>query len=179
MAALKSTLLTNRDAVPALRTDAFISGGVMKQSYGFVFTGASDAAGTTYRLCSVPSDTRLNSLEYAKDTLGSGCFLDVAVWYPTAIPVGGGSFLSSQLGGVCISSSNFLTNIADAAQNTWSTLTSLANTRQEANFQEMPLWQMLGMVSDPEISLDIGFSVRLAVASAGYVGMKATYVDSI
>ena len=173
---LKSTAITNRDAVPTVHTDALISGGAVFQSYGYVFTGATDAAGTYYKLCQMPSDARLSNLEYAKDTLGSGCFLDVTVWYPTTVPTGGMQFLAASKSATVISSSAFLTNIADAAQNTWLTVVSLANTTQEANYQEMPLWQMIGMAADPGIYVDIGFSVRIAVASAGYVGMKASYV---
>lgn len=174
---LKSTALTNRDAVPKVLTDPFIAGGVVSQAYGYVFTGAADSAASNYKLVSVPSNCRLSSLSMINGALGSGCVLDVAVWYPTTVPQGGGAFLAASLGGTLIGSSNFTTAIVGNTTNTTpSELVVTTNTLQGPNYQEMPLWQMLNLASDPETAFDIGFSVRIAVASAGYIGLKATYV---
>lgn len=173
---LKSTAITNRDASPTVHTDSQISGGQRNEAFGFVFTGAADSAGSAYKLCQVPSDARITDLQYVANTLGSGCFFDVGVWYPTALQPGGMSFLSSALAGVMVSSSNFKTNIAEASTTTWTTLMDTGNTRQGVNYQEMALWQMLNLSADPGIYLDLGFSIRLAVATAGYIGLKASYI---
>jgi hypothetical protein len=174
---LKSTLLTNRDATPKLLTDGFIAAGNLSQCYGYVFTGASDAAGSAYRMVTVPSGARLSSLSMINDTLGNSSKVDVAAWYPTVVPVGGGAFLSASSNAALISSSSFKTGVlGDTTNTTPSELIVTTNTNQNANYQEMPLWQMLGLASDPECMIDLGLTVRVAVAAAGYVGMKATYL---
>lgn len=173
---LKSTAITNRDAVPKVNTDAFISGGQVDQAYGWVFTGSADSAGSQYRLCQVPSDVRLSALDFSNTALGSGCILDIAVWYPTYVPPGGGAFLASSLASTLISSSAFNTGIVgNTATATFTNQIVATNTFNGVNYQEMPLWQMVGLTSDPEIPLDLGISVRLAVATAGYIGLKATF----
>ncbi len=174
---LLSTLLTNRDAVPKVLTDGFIAEGTLTQGYGYVFTGASDAAGSAYRLVSVPSNSRLSSLSLINTTLGNSSVIDTAVWYPTVVPQGGGAFLAASLGASIIGSSVFKSNmLGDTTNTTPLELIITTNTRQGPNYQEMPLWQMIGLSADPECMLDIGISVRVAVATAGYVGMKATYI---
>ena len=177
MATLKSTLITNRDATPKVFTDAFISGGQLSQSYGFIYTGASDAAGTNYKMVSVPSDARLSSLGFINTTLGNSSKVDVTAWYPTTIQSGGGNFLAQSLAGTIISSSAFVAGmLGDTTNNTMLELITVATTLNYPQYQEMPLWQFLGLATDPGLSIDLGLSVRVAVATAGYIGMKATYV---
>ncbi len=177
MADLKSTIITNRDATPKLLTDGSIAGGQLSQSYGFIFSGASDAAATAYRLVPVPSNARLTSLGLSNTTLGNSSVIDIGVWYPTVVPVGGGAFLAASLNGTMISSSAIRSGMLGDTANT-TPLECLINTTAHLgiNYQEMPLWQMIGLSSDPECVLDIGVSVRVAVATAGYVGLRATYV---
>lgn len=171
---LKSTLLTNRDATPKVLTDAYLSGGILEEVQGSVKTNNNDNAGSQYRLLQVPSNARLSSLIWQSDALGSGCIVDVAVWYPTSLPLGGGNFLASGSSAALISSSIFATGLTAPAANA---LTDITN--QSLNYliplQETPLWNVLGLAADPEVSFDIGFTVRVATASAGYVGLKARY----
>lgn len=171
---LKSTLLTNRDATPKVLTDASLSGGVMSEVQGSAKTGASDGGGSTYKLISIPSNARLSQLYWQSDTLGSGCVVDVGVWYPPALPLGGANFLAYGSSAALIGTSFFATALtANGAQ----ARTDITN--QSLNYliplQETPLWNVLGLPSDPEISFDIGFVVRVATASAGYVGLQARY----
>lgn len=176
MANLYSTLITNRDATPKVLTDGFIAEGTLTQGYGFIFSGASDVAGTAYKLVSVPSNARLNALGLTNTTLGNSSVIDIGVWYPTVVPTGGGAFLAASLGGTMIGSSNFTTGmLGDTANVTPLEMIKTTNTRQGPNYQEMPLWQMLNLTTDPECMIDIGVSVRVAVATAGYVGLRATY----
>ncbi len=176
MATLKSTLITNRDANPKVLTDGAVSGGQMSMSYGFIYTGASDAAGTNYKMVQVPSSARLSSLGFINTTLGNSSSIDTTVWYPTTVPSGGGAFLAQSVAATVISSSCFKTAIlGDTTNATYLELISTANTLNYPQYRELPLWQVVGLTSDPEIEFDIGFSVRVAVATAGYIGLNATY----
>lgn len=172
---LKSTLITNRDATPKVLTDAYLAGGIMEEAQGSVKTGASDNAASVYRLVQVPSNARVSAIFWQADALGSGCQLDVAVWYPTTLPLGGGNFLASGSSAALISSSIFATALAGSGSAV--ALTEITN--QSLNYtiplQETPLWNVLGLASDPEIDFDIGFSLRFATASAGYAGLKVRY----
>ncbi len=172
---LKSTILTNRDANPKVLTDSFLSGGIMEEVQGAVFCGI-DTAKSFYRCVTVPSNARVSELYWQADAVGSstGAALDVAVFYPTTIPTGGGNFLAASLAGTLISSSIFATNLS---ANSAVALTLITNQSTNYNIalQETPLWNVLGLTADPMITFDLGFAVRVATANTGYVGLKCRY----
>ncbi len=101
----------------------------------------------------------------------------MAVWYPTYVPQGGGANLANSVAGTLISSSVFLANISIPDTNQAFTTAMPAITTLTVQQQELQLWQMLGLAADPEIALDIGFSVRTACAINGYVGLRARYAE--
>lgn len=173
---LKSSLLTNRDATPKVLTDSYLAGGIMEEVQGSVKTGASDSAASAYRLITVPSNAKISQLYWQADAIGSSgpTQLDVAVWYPTTLPQGGGAFLASGSAAAFISSSIFATALT---ANSATALTEITNqsTNYSIPLQETPLWNVLGMASDPEVSFDIGFSLRTAMQTAGYVSLKCRY----
>lgn len=171
---LKSTLLTNRDATPKVLTDAFLAGGLLEEVQGSVKTGASDTANSYYRLVQVPSNAKLSTLQWQSEALGSGCIVDVGVWFPSFIPTGGGAFLSSGSSGAIIGTSFFATGLTAPAANALTEITN-QSTNYLIPLQETPLWNVLGMLVDPEIDFDIGFVTRVATAAAGYIGLKARY----
>lgn len=170
----KSTLLTNRDATPKVLTDGFLSGGTGTDTVGSVQVGTSDSAGSFYRLVQVPSNARIDSIRWQSGALSNSCALDIAVWYPTTIPTGGGNFVPSACAGAIIASSVFATNLLAGSANQATDVTN-----QSGNYliplQETPLWNVLGFATDPELFFDIGFSVRVATGASGYVGLKVAY----
>jgi len=176
---LKSNQITNRDATPKVLTDAGIGAGSVNHSQDWVYSAGSDSAASAWRICQVPSEGFLGNIEFMNGALGSGCVLDIAAWYPTNFQSGGGAFLAQSLTGTLISSSAFLAQINGNTAN--ATFTSGMSNTATGSFSGInylmtqPLWVILGLSSDPECDIDIGFSVRLAVSSAGYVGMKTSY----
>ena len=175
---IKSNIITQRDAT-GLKTllgpqDAV---GVVKEVIGVDRTSAAIVdAGTTIRLCPVPSRARIVDVQYARETLGTSA-LDIAVWYPTDIPQGGEDAPAASNEAALISSSAFATNITgtDAGLD-WTSGLGLA-TAPTLQARTQPLWQLLGLSQDPGIDLDLGFTVRTATAEQGYVGMRVRYVD--
>lgn len=171
---LKSTIISNRDASPKVLTDAFVSGGEVRESEGFVQTGsAADAVGSTYRLCQVPSNARVTSLVLQNDALGAGAVVNIGVYYPTTVPVGAG--LSSALAGTAINASAFAAAVSVAAVGAATEVVTRANVA--INLQEQALWQLAGLTSDPLIYLDIVITVSVITAAQGYVSLKAKYIE--
>jgi hypothetical protein len=169
---LKSTLITNRDATPKVLTDSYISGGEIKESEGYVLTGAADQIASTYRLCQVPSNARVCSLDFQSSGCGSAAQVDVCVFYPTFIPVGAG-LVASQASQM-INTTLFGTNVACSSAVAATNLITTANIA--INVQEQPLWQAAGLTSDPMIDLDLGLYVTGSTSAAGYVSLKARYM---
>lgn len=174
---IKSRVIAARDGVPPLLTDPINSKGDLKAVVGVGETGdAIMDAGSTMRLISMPSNGRLQSLEYSKVTTGTTT-LDIAAWYPASIPQGGENAPAAALEGTLISSSFFLIGIAGVDGTVGWTTAFGATTTPSLQVYTQPIWQILGLANDPGIDIDLGVSVRVATAEQGYVGMRATYVD--
>lgn len=170
---VSSTVITNRDATPKVLTDAYISGGRVMAAEGYVQTaGATDGIGSIYRMLSIPSNARVDAVKIATNALGTGCTLNVGVYWPTFIPVGAG--LASSIANTVINTTLFASALAASNANAITDITnqSTANTIQ---LQEVCLWQAAGLASDPNIDLDICVSVAGAVAAQGYIGLKASF----
>ena len=151
------------------------SNGNMREVIGADRTPAAIIdAGSKLVFCPVPSCARIVDLDYAKETTGTTA-LDVAVFYPTTIPQGGFNAPAASLAGTLISSSAFATNLAGSDLGIgWTSLLGLA-TGPTLQAQMQPLWQLLGLASDPGIDLDMGFTVRTATVEQGYVGLRVKY----
>lgn len=176
---IKSTVLAARDAVPKVLSEGTLAKSRVIEAYGSqkVSPAGSDlnAAGTQIRLVQVPSTARISALQYCGTSTGTSA-LDIAVWYPSYVPGGGANFLTTA-GGTLISSSKFLTNFIIPDTNSVFTTAFPAMSVMGPDVLEQPLWQMLGLATDPEMALDVGIVVRTACSINGYVGLKATYIE--
>ncbi len=174
---IKSVVLTGRDASPKVLQESALDRGSVKEGFGVqcVSNAGTDlnTAGTQIRLVTVPSVARISTMDYAGTSCGTSA-IDLAVWYPTLVNKGG---MATGTSGALISSSKFVTNITipDTNQVFITAFPSIAT--MGLGVQEQPLWQMIGLTSDPGISLDIGFTVRTACAINGYVGLRVRYVE--
>lgn len=176
---IKSTVLAARDTNPRLGAEDTLARGTLKSAYGCqrVSSAGTDlnTAGTQIRLISVPSTARISELDYTATSCGTTS-LDVTAWYPTYVPQGGANFLANSLAATTISSSTFLGAIRPAdTDQAWVTAFPAVTTLTMQQ-QEQPLWQVLGFTADPEIPIDLGFSVRTACAINGYVGLRAKFI---
>jgi hypothetical protein len=166
---IKSKVIANRDAAPAVITDAILARGTVQESIGTDKLPTTADIGSQARLCTVPSSARLSSLERFNAGIGTSA-LDVAVWYPTVVAPRSGITASA-----LISSSTFAQNIAGV--DTGDVADSLGTISQlSAQKRCMPLWQALGLTTDPNIDLDIGFTVRTTNSVGAYVGLRARYI---
>lgn len=177
---IKSTVIKNRDNTPPILSNPEVAQGLVKGVLGVENTSnlGTDIgnAGTAIKLIPVPSNARLQTLEYATGTLGTSA-IDIAVYYPTSMPQGGANAPATSLAGTVVASSLFASNIAGLdTMRAWTDAMGINATPTLQN-RIKPLWQLVGLSVDPGFDFDLGFSVRTAVAINGYVGLRATYID--
>jgi hypothetical protein len=165
---VKSTVIANRDATPSVLTDPILAMGMVQEVIGCQQLPQTAGAGSQARLVSMPSSARISSIEYFNAQLGTSA-LDIAAWYPTTIQVQSG-IVAAQM----ISSSTFAQNIAGVDTGT---VADGYGTIAQASVQKrcQPLWQALGLASDPNVMIDLGFTVRTANSIAGYTGLRVRY----
>lgn len=170
---IKSTVITNRDASPNRLTDGFVGIGGGKQVIGVERIPTTADAGSQVRLFTVPSSARIATMDYCAAAIGTSV-LDISVWYPTYIGVGAGI---TGTAAAIIASSAFVSNIAGVDTGVAWTDAMGTIAVQSVQRRAQPLWQSLGLSADPLIDLDVGFTVRTANAIAGYVGLRASFVE--
>lgn len=166
---IKSKVIANRDNLPSILTDTNLARGMVQEAVGCENLPLTADIGSKVRLLTIPSSCRVSSLEYFNAQLGTSV-LDVAAWYPTAVPV-----MSGVVAATLISSSAFAANIAGV--DTGIVADGMGTIAQQSvPRRTQPLWQSLGLLADPNIDIDLGFTVRTTNSVAGYVGLRARYV---
>lgn len=175
---LKSSVVTNRDAVPSVINDGRLERGAMRSSIGSVTAGTTDtggatyAAGSTYVLASLPSTSMVRNVLLSCAALTSG-----------AVSIGVAQNTKNSLGNAYPAAINATaTALFAAAQSVASALSKSNVTNQSTNYtltkQEQPLWQAAGLTTDPGGTLDIVVLVTTTLTAGGLIGLEVQYVDN-
>lgn len=165
---IKSKVIANRDAAPSVLTDPILATGTVQEVIGCERLPTTADVGSQMRLVTMPSSARISAIEYFNAQLGTSA-LDIAAWFPTSVQVQSG-IVAAQM----ISSSTFAQNIAGVDTGT---VADGYGTIAQASVQKrcQPLWQALGLAADPNVMIDLGFTVRTTNSIAGYAGLRVRY----
>lgn len=178
---VKSIAITSLDTpfatVPA---PAFISTagegsvGVLKMIDGYVTAVASSSINATYQLVRVPSNVKVKAIVLESEAQGQGSF-DIGVYYATdgsnALSVTGGLLAAAAISQAFFASAVDLTSAYGPTNVTNESGTNVIAKR----FQ--PLWQAIGLTTDPGGNFDIVATVTTAVTTGtGKIYLKLDYV---
>lgn len=168
-----STAITNRDASPLVLSNPSFSKQLITEAMDYVTATNADSAGSIYRLCNMKSNARVADLLIQCAALGAGAAIDIGAYYGNDAK---DIFTGQTLNGAVIDADFFATavDVSGALAKTNVTNESGTNT---INKQQMPLWQALGLTSDPECSIDICATVSVAIAATGLLGMTLRYCE--
>ncbi len=167
---VKSASVTALDTVPL----AHITAGEGQPGYAqvvsdYVTAVASSSADATYRVLRVPTNAKMKSLIFASEAQGAGKF-DVGVYRPVSAEY-------PDLAANAVDQDFFATVIdcASAVLPTEIINESGTNTMAKRN---MPLWEALGLSSDPRGFFDIVLTVKTTAVTTGTgkVDLTATFV---
>lgn len=159
----KSPGITNRDAVPSVLNNSIIDRAQTRLSKDRVGLVNGDSIASVFRVISVPSNARVQSLLLSTDAITT-CAADIGVYRNTrdgAAVVDADFFASAQ-------------SLAAALTNTDVTNESGVNTIAKS---VQPLWQALGFTSDPNTTFDICLTLTAAAASSGDAALACTYAE--
>ncbi len=157
---LKSGVITNRDASPAVLTTA--NPGQVFRSYGKIEAAGGDA-GSTYRFCTVPSNAKLVRCFYSCDDLGTGVTINVGLYQTTA-------------NGGAVADQDFFASALDVATGAVA-ITEITFERGATLIDELeqPLWQRLGLSADSQRDYD----VTAVSASSTITGTIVVWVEYV
>lgn len=172
---VKSTPITNLDTSPAVANTAGEGGPAPLKSVssGNVVGVASSSINATYQFCRVPSNAKVKQILFASEAQAAGA-IDIGLYYATD---GEGGQPTSLLAAAAIDQDFFASAVAltSASQATDVTNESGTNTPDKQN---QPLWQAVGLTSDPGGYFDIVGTLTTAITTGtGKMGMTVNYTD--
>lgn len=170
---LKSAAITNSDATPPVANNTGAgAAGYLKEVTGSVVVVAADSIASTYRLARVPTNAKVKSVILTSQAQGQGN-VDVGVFYPTIGLTGKADLVANAIVAAFFASSVDLTS---AVQPTDVTNESGTYT---ADLWSQPLWQAVGLSSDPGGYFDIVASVvtNAVTTGTGILGLSIRFVE--
>jgi hypothetical protein len=161
--AVKSTLITNADATPAVLNSPRVDGGFERIEVATAAITSGDSIASTYRMFRVPSNAVMTDLRIYSPDIGTTTISDIGL-YRTAKDGGAvqdADFFASAL------------SLKDGALNGTDVLHEAAVFTIDNSGKE--LWEALGLTSDPSVFYDVAFTLTAAADATGTVKLIGRY----
>lgn len=160
---VKSQVITDLDATPVVKTNQLEKGGKLRFAAGVAEFASSDATSVA-RVIRVNSAALIDSLKFASDDLGTGGTVDIGLYRTTA---DGGAVVDADFFASAVDTDTAAVALTDV---TYESAVVAIDDRAK------PLWQQLGLSSDPRVDYDIAVT-RNAATGSGTVFLKLAYVE--
>lgn len=163
---LKGTAITNREASPRVLNNPGLGvGAVEKCAWGFLLSvPAALSATSIIRLVQVPSNVIVTDLRFTSGIQAAGA-LDIGV------------YRSNANGGAVISAAFFGSAVGVTAASLNVDVLNESGTNTVAK-QAQPLWQALGLTTDPKQDFDLALTITTDVTTGLQpVALRARFVQ--
>lgn len=161
--AVKSTLVTNADALPAVLNSPRVDGGFERIEVATAAITSGDNTGSTYRMFRVPSNAVVTDLRIYSPDIGTTTIADIGL-YRTAKD--GGAVQDADFFASALSLKDGALNGVDVLHE--AAVFTIANSGKE-------LWDALGLTSDPSVFYDVALTLTAAADATGTVKLIGRY----
>ena len=171
---VKSTFVTNADASPSIANTAGEGGpGVIKAIEGSALGVISSSIDATYQFVRVPSNSKIKKIWF-ESAAQTGGALDLGLYYATD---GEGGKPTALLAAAAIDQDFFASAIVVST-----TVSAIEVENESGTYtidkRTQPLWQAVGLTTDPGGYFDIVGTVTTAfTTAAGRMGLEVLYTD--
>ena len=161
--AVKSTLVTNADALPAVLNNPRVDGGFERIEVATVAITSGDTTASTYRMFRVPSNAVMTDLRIYSPDIGTTTIADI------------GLYRTAKDGGAVVDANFFADalSLKDGALNGVDVLHEAAVFTIDNSGKE--LWEALGLTSDPAVFYDVALTLTAAADATGTVKLIGRY----
>ena len=159
--AVKSTLVTNADALPAVLNNPRVDGGFERIEVATVAITSGDTTASTYRMFRVPSNAVVTDLKIYAPDIGTTTIADIGLYAADGGAVADADFFASAL-----SLKDGALNGVDVLHE--SAVFSIANSGKE-------LWDALGLTSDPSVFYDVALTLTADADATATVKLIGRY----
>ena len=169
----KSTTITNRDSTPSVINDARNERSHMISAYGNVAALSTDSVGSYYPLVSVPSSAVVKKVLLTCAAGGGTAAHSIGVFKNTA------NSGTTTTGVVANTSSD---TFFAATQTTVNALTNSDVTNASGTYtadkRAQPIWQAIGLTTDPQTTFDIAIKTTTVLTSNAQLALLVEYADN-
>lgn len=163
--ALKSSLVTNADAVPAVLNSPRVDGGYERVEIATIAITSGDNTASTYRMFRLPSNAVVSDLRIYSPDIGTTTISDIGL-YRTAKD--GGAVVDANFFADALSLKDGALNGVDVLHEGGGFFT-IANSGKE-------LWDALGLTSDPSVFYDVALTLTADADATGTVKLIGRYL---
>ncbi len=170
---VKSQAITDQDASPRVAPQAGLGAGYrVKEIDAFAAVAATDLSTSKYLLFRVPSTVRVKDLWLECAALGGSCAANIGAYYASRVEDVGAGITP----GAVIDADFFASAVSLVSAVTPTNVTN-ESTTYLTSLRDNPLWEALGLASDPGGKIDIVATLTADAASGGNIYMKMGYVE--
>ena len=159
----KSQPIINRDAAPSVANNSSVEGGRLQEVVGTLESVSGDSIASKYILAQVPSNARISELLVYSDDIGTTTIADFGIYRNT---LDGSAVVDADFFASAVSLKDGALNGVDITHE------SGVNGVEDI---EKPLWEALGLSSDPNVIYDIVATLTAASDAAGTLSIKCKY----
>lgn len=159
----KSAAITNRDATPRVLNNARVTGAPIMRAAGLVAVANGDDIASKLIVCSIPSNAIVSDVKVTTADIGTTMTGDIGLYRTTA---DGGAVVDADLFASAIS-------FKDGALAKSSQVNESASNPYTA--AEKPVWEALGLTSDPGVLYDVVITLTAASDAAGTILLEVEY----
>ena len=164
MADVDSTIISNRAASPRVANDPWTNAKLKTTGPGILEVTTAELAGAELRFCKIASNAVVQRVLLSSDAHTTTGAIDIGVY-------------RTDDDGSAVVDADFFASAA-------SIITAVSNsdvTHESGIYgiedKNKPLWEALGLASDPGVIYDVAGTVTTAAGSTGTVCVEVVYVD--
>jgi hypothetical protein len=165
--ALKSTIVTNLDATPAVLNTANLKKGNLREDCALASITNGDNIGSTYRLTRIRSSDRVSSIKFWAPDIGTTVAADLGL-YDT--PGNGGAVVDADFFASAVS---FASGPYVAVDVTF----EAGAAGGDITKGEQRIWEALGLTTDPMKEYDVAWTLTAASDATAQVLTRIQYVS--
>lgn len=159
---IKSGAITNRDASPKVLSNSIISKSALYEAVGTIETNGDDTAASKYIMATLPSNARVSAVLLSCDGNNTAGTINVGLYRST---IDGGAVVDADLFASAQAIGTILKNSDITHESTVYGIEDI----------EKPLWEALGLTSDPGVMYDLVATIVTADDAADSITIKIQY----
>ena len=166
---IKSLTITDQDASPRVSSQSGKGAGFRAKEFdAFAQATNGDSAASKYILFRVPSSIRVKDVILEAEARGAACTVNYGWYFASRVEdIGAG-----QVAGAVINASFHAAAVAQTAAILPTNIVNAAGGTYTVDKRSQPLWQALGLATDPGGKFDFVATVAVAVAATGKIYAK-------